>query len=126
MKPDNPEVVAAIEELGRFLYRSKGETRRFTFLIPVGNICSYTIRTPGPVKSWITHSRRLHRTEWATSEAVVLSYGGKKNIRLNVVLKGSAQAYSLDVSLKTGQLVWRELNTKDAEQLKDALKVAQR
>jgi len=126
VKPDDAAVVEAVEGL---VAQLEGDDRYwFHFLLfqPGRNTCSHSFDPVGKVKSWIVKSRRVFTDHWRDAEAVVLSYRGKKTLRLNVVLKDSDQAYSLDVSLRTGAMSWRELNTKQAAELKEALKVAQR
>lgn len=132
MKPDNPEVVRAVENTAAMLFQNGDDQHWFHFVLPqlVSHpglyTCSHTFDPVGRVKSWIVRSRRLFSDHWRDAEAVVLSHRGKKNHSYDVVLKGSDQAYRLDISLKTGLFRWRELDTKQAAELKEALKVAQR
>lgn len=129
MKPDNEEVVRTAEQLGKILYESEEDnTHHFTFVYADRFWDCYPFSpVPRAVKAWIVRSRRLHPEEWRRSVAVVLSYRGKKTIRLNVVVQGDDQAYLLEVSLKTGDMRWKALDTKAATELKEALKkVAQR
>lgn len=78
------------------------------------------------MKTWIVQSRRTFTDHWRDAQAVVLSYRGKKKYQFDVVLKGSEQIFRLDVSLKTGVLNWKVINTKQAAELKEAFELAQR
>ena len=127
MKPDDPELVEAVEQLAHHFYDAEEKEHHFTFIYGEANWDTYPFSPhPKAVKAWIVRSRRLHPDEWHRSQAVVLSYRGKRTLRLNVAVKGDEQAYQLNVDLKTGKLTWKRLNTRTAEQLKEALKVAQR
>jgi hypothetical protein len=130
VKPDNPEVVGAVERFALFMYERETGEHFFNFFLPGDPYtCSHSFVPKGTTKSWIVRSRRVHKQHWHDAEAVVLSYRGKKTLRFNVVLKGPEgdwETWALDVSLRTGKLSWKPLETKLATELKEALKVAQR
>jgi hypothetical protein len=128
VKPDNPEVVAAVEQLAEMFFENGDNQHWFHFVLLQSDriTCSHAFDPIGTVKSWITRSRRTFTDHWRDAEAVVLSYRRKKYIRFNVVLNGTDQAYKLDVFFKSGKMAWKALSTKEAEQLKEALRVAQR
>ena len=125
MKPDNQEVVRLVERLAREFYEGNVQGHFFHFVF-TETYCSHQFNPEGRVKSWIVQSRRFFSAHWRDAEAVMLSRRGRKNYSYDVVLKGSDQAFRLEVSLKTGDMSWRALNTQQAAELKEALRVAQR
>lgn len=125
MKPDDPDLVAKIEQVAKSYYQREIGDHYFTFFFDISQL-GLRFDPIGKLKTWIIRSRRQNSKEWREAKAVVLSYRGKKTLRLNVVVQGDEQAYQLTVNLKSGQLNWKPLNTQEAAQLKEALKVAQR
>lgn len=127
MKPADEAVVESVEQLAQLFYANKEERHHFHFIYGEKNWDSYPFSPYGSVKTWIVQSRRSHPDEWLHANAVVLSYRGKgATAHFNVVIPGDDQAYKLELSLKTGLMKWRKLNTKLATELKEALEVAQR
>ena len=125
-KPSDPDIVAAVEEMAMIAYEIADSRHSFYFYLEPGWWFQHPFKPNGSVKTWITTSRRSHPREWRTSEAVVLSYRGKKTQRFNVVVPSTNQAFSLEVGLKDGKLTWKRLETQLAETLKEAVVVAHR
>lgn len=125
-RPTDEGLVKMVEKLASDAYRTRLTSNYFTFFGFDRSIEQVLFNYPGTVRSWITRSKERFSESWADAEAVVLSYCGKRICRINVVIRGTSQAFSLDVNLKTGAMTWKQSESRATVLLKETLEGARR
>lgn len=125
-RPEDEVLVKMIEDVAAHAFRRMDDGDYFSFYHFDRTLERIEISRTGTVKSQIARSQARYPIPWNEAEAVVLSYCGKRVNRYNVGIRGTSQAYCLEVNLKTGAMSWEASDTRTAKQLKEALEVARR
>jgi hypothetical protein len=126
-RPGDNDVAGAVEELAKEAFETGHFDHTFSFLLPEDYRWDRVMFKPiGVIKTWIAQSKFYDQIRWKHASAVVLSYCGKRVNRYNVVIRGTSQAYCLDVNLKTGAMTWKQSDSRTTALLKETLEGARR